>query len=342
MRVLVAGSNAVGNIGRFFFDAVQTLGYECAFVETDYLHDWSKPIYRLASRLLGRRPVKYWKINRQLLDIARRFHPQIIIVVKGMWISRETLAQLKTEIGCCLINFATDDPFNTAVSRPESRRSIPFYDLYACTKRAIMEDVRRAGGRNVIYVPFGYEPSLHFPERPATDGEAGLFASDVVFIGAADNDRLPMMQMIAERAKKQWTFCLYGGFWNRDSRMRKYHRGFALGREYRLAVSSAKINLGLVRRANRDGHAMRTFEIPACGAFMLAERTEEHLELFVENKEAAYFGPDEELLEKIDYYLVHDAERQRIAQAGYERVTSGKHTYRNRVQQILELAQALL
>jgi spore maturation protein CgeB len=97
-----------------------------------------------------------------------------------------------------------------------------------------------------------------------------------------------------------------------------------------------------VRRANRDGHAMRTFEIPACGAFMLAERTEEHLELFVENKEAAYFGPDEELLEKIDYYLVHDAERQRIAQAGYERVTSGKHTYRNRIQQILELAQALL
>jgi spore maturation protein CgeB len=205
-----------------------------------------------------------------------------------------------------------------------------------------MDEVQRAGCPNVVYVPFAYEPRLHFPERPSTSEEVSRFSSDVVFIGGADNDRLSMMHMVAEAVKKPWRFCLFGGFWNRDWRMRKYYRGFALGREYRLAVSGAKINLGLVRHSNRDGHAMRTFEIPACGAFMLAERTEEHMEFFIENKEAAYFGSDEELLEKIDYYLAHDTERQRIAQAGYERVTSGKHTYRDRVQQILELAQRSL
>ena len=109
---------------------------------------------------------------------------------------------------------------------------------------------------NASYVPFGYEPSLHFPERPATDEEARRFASDVVFIGGADQDRLPMMQMIAERAKKRWTFCLYGGFWNRDWRMRKYYCGFALGREYRLAVSAPRSTwAGEARQPRRPCHA---------------------------------------------------------------------------------------
>jgi spore maturation protein CgeB len=283
--------------------------------------------------------LNYWKINRQLLDVARQFHPQIVIVAKGMWISPETIEELKTEIGCYLINYATDDPFNAAVSRPDLIRSIPFYDLFVSTKRAIMEEIQRAGCSNVAFVPFAYEPRLHFPEQPSTGEEVRRFLSDVGFVGGADHDRVLMMRKLIAGP---WQVNLYGGFWNRDWTLRKYYCGFAIGREYRLAVRGAKINLGLVRHANRDGHAMRTFEIPACGAFMLAERTEEHMELFVENKEAVFFGSNDELWEKINYYLVHDAERQRIAQAGYERVRSGKHSYRDRVEQILDLAQALL
>ena len=74
---------------------------------------------------------------------------------------------------------------------------------------------------------------------------------------------------------------------------------------------------------------------------MLAERTEEHHELFEEDKDAVYFGSDEELLDKVSYYLSHDAERQRIAKAGYERVTAGANTYQDRLKQILESAKAL-
>ena len=90
-----------------------------------------------------------------------------------------------------------------------------------------------------------------------------------------------------------------------------------------------------------DGHAMRTFEIPACGGFMLAERTEEHMELFDEGKEADFFGPPEELGDKVRYYLKHDSKRMRMSEAAYQRVTTGRNTYKDRLEQILATSMSL-
>jgi spore maturation protein CgeB len=73
---------------------------------------------------------------------------------------------------------------------------------------------------------------------------------------------------------------LYEGFWDRSASLRRYWRGFALGGDFRMALGGTKVAGNLVRRANLDGHVIRSFEIPACGAFMLAERTAEHLALF--------------------------------------------------------------
>jgi hypothetical protein len=133
---------------------------------------------------------------------------------------------------------------------------------------------------------------------------------------------------------------LYGGYWTHTARFRPFARGFAVGRQYRVALHGAAIALCLVRRANRDGHAMRTFEIPACGAFMLAERTEEHLALFREGQEAAFFGSSEELVSKVRYYLAHADERRRIAQAGYNRIVNGGNTYRDRLSELVHAAAA--
>ena len=51
----------------------------------------------------------------------------------------------------------------------------------------------------------------------------------------------------------------------------------------------------------------------------MAERTNEHLSLFEENKEAVYFSSNKELLEKCKFYLKNDTERKQIIENGHKR-----------------------
>jgi hypothetical protein len=68
---------------------------------------------------------------------------------------------------------------------------------------------------------------------------------------------------------------LAGAYWDRYPAFRAYALGIK-----RALTAAAKVNLCLVRRANRDGHVMRSFEIAAIGGCMLAQDTDEHRDIF--------------------------------------------------------------
>ncbi|HET7265955.1 MAG TPA: glycosyltransferase [bacterium] len=338
-RVLLVDTTLYAPMSPFFVQPAAELGYDALFVdEAPYLRPLETSlVHKVAYRLLHRRPALRWRLNRTLVAAARRFRPELVVAVKGAYIMPATLRRIKEETGAVLVNYATDDPFNGANATPDLLHGISAYDVYACTKRAIMDDVKRAGGRIVVHTMFGYNPSVHFPEAPANDAEAQRFQSDVAFVGGADPDRFADLEPLLADVDLSPAF--YGGYWSRDPRFGRHARGFAVGRDYRLALGGARIVLCLVRRANRDGHAMRSFEIPACGAFMLAERTDEHLAVFREDVEAAFFESREEMIDKIRYYLAHDDARRRIARAGCTRVIAGGHTYRDRLREIVRTAE---
>ena len=295
--------------------------------------------YRLAANVFHyrRHPVFESDLNCELVDRAISFKPNLILVLMGFHIAPASLAAIKAATSATTVNYATDDPFNKRIGTRNLVESIPSYDLYACTKRAIMDDVSRAGCNDVRYIRFGYKPSAHFFDPPRSAQELRSFGADVAFVGEGDADRLPFITSLVE-AVPNLNLALYGGLWNLRSSTRPYFRGGVHGREFRMALGGAKIAVNLVRRENRDDHVMRTFEGPACGAFMLNERTDDHLDLFREDHEAAYFSSAEELVDKVQYYLAHDAERERIRQAGHVRTLTAGHSYRHRLEEIIETA----
>ena len=151
--------------------------------------------------------------------------------------------------------------------------------------------------------------------------------------GGADSDRVPYMVALTRAGLN---VALYGGYWTRFPETKAYSRGQADPRTLRKAIGGAKIALGLVRRANRDGHSMRTFEVPAIGACMLVEDTEDHREIFgEEGKTVVYFNNIDRMIEKARWLRGSDEERQRLAGSLHKLITSGKHTYSDRLTRML-------
>ena len=86
-----------------------------------------------------------------------------------------------------------------------------------------------------------------------------------------------------------------------------------------------------------DDVNMRCFEAPCAGAMLLTNRIKNDglYEIFEEDKHAVFYDNNEEMIEKIKYYLEHDEERERIAQAGHERVVN-HFTYYHSLKNILD------
>jgi spore maturation protein CgeB len=68
---------------------------------------------------------------------------------------------------------------------------------------------------------------------------------------------------------------------------------------------------------------------------MLHERTEEAMGYFSEGRECAYFSDADELIEKIEYYLVHEEERRALAEAGHRRCITSGYSADDRINSII-------
>jgi hypothetical protein len=158
----------------------------------------------------------------------------------------------------------------------------------------------------------------------------------VGFIGQWEADRAASLSALAVAGIpiRAW-----GYTWERmkhvPSGMRLENRPL-WGDDYAKGICAFDINLCFLRKCNRDRQTTRSIEIPACGAFMLAERTEEHLHLFEEGIEAEFFSSSDELLTKTKYYLQHDDQRRLVAQRGYERCQRNGYSYHDRLSKVIQ------
>jgi len=139
---------------------------------------------------------------------------------------------------------------------------------------------------------------------------------------------------------------IWGEQWSAANRRRGLEtvvQGRAVeGEEYVRAIAASKISLCILSEPRTGSSAgdqitSRTFHIPACGGFMLHERTAELLEVLREPDEVACFADVNELVGQVEQYLADDAQRARIAARGRERVESG-HSWDHRMREILDHA----
>jgi len=337
MKVLITGEKRVNGLTNTFVRAFEKLGCDSVvFAEADL---YSKYFPRLKNKYTNR---LFWKLfclplQKEFLVAAKKEKPDLILILKGWHFCPETILAVKKELPKTKIFcFNPDNPFNTwhsGASNSWIRKSIPLYDVYFIWGKFLIDKIKKAGAKRVEYLPFGYDSKLHYPVV-ASEDERKIYGSDVAFIGSWDEEREIWLSCLLGYDLKIW-----GNAWRKvDPKLQQKWQGReAVGEEFSKVCNSAKIVLNIIRKQNGSAHNMRTFEVPACGGFLLSVRTDEAKIFFEEDKEAAYFSSPEELKEKINFYLDNNELRKKVAEAGYERLLNSGYAYTDRAKKIIEI-----
>jgi spore maturation protein CgeB len=284
-------------------------------------------------------PPDLTQTNNTILRKVQNGHFDIVWIEKGNNVWPRTLRAAK-EVSptTLLVSYTEDDMFAPHNRSVFYTRGLKHYDVVFTTKsyNCTPNELPSLGAKRVIFVDNTFDIHVHRPITVTLD-DVEAFGGDVGFIGTYERERAESMLYLARNGV---SVSVWGNGW---SKLVGYHPNLLIedrplyGDDYVKELCATRINLCFLRKINRDLQTARTMEIPACGAFMLAERTGEHLRLFEEGKEAAYFGSNEELLEKVRYYLNHEVERSAIASAGRKRCLDSGYSHHERLKYMLSV-----
>lgn len=84
--------------------------------------------------------------------------------------------------------------------------------------------------------------------------------------------------------------------------------------------ANSKINLNISLRSIQSGIPLRCMDILGAGGFLFTNFQADFLDYFIPNEDFVYYESEEDLCEKIHFYLSHEQLRKEIAQNGYEKV----------------------
>ena len=337
MSLLIVGYTGLTHVGASFARAAEGLGVRPQFVDAERAFAAPRLLRHVAWHWRGHRPPALRALSAEVVSACARSRPRWLLTTGLAPVDAWALKAIG-QMGIQRLNFLTDDPWNPSLRAGWFFDALRQYDRVYSPRAANLDDLMRHGCRGVAYLPFGFDPELSFPQEPATAVEWAQLASDVAFVGGADRDRVPFVDALIRTGLR---VAIYGGYWDRFPETRRHARGHADLATVRKVTRAASVSLCLVRRANRDDHVMRSFEIAAMRGCMLVEDTPAHRALFGPHGEAVvYFQTVPEMLDQVRRLLGSKTDRQRLAAAVYQRVHAGSNTYADRLRTMLNLDEA--
>ena len=173
------------------------------------------------------------------------------------------------------------------------------------------EQLSKSLGRDVEWLPLACDPVIHARQEVPQ-------SYDLSFVGnLIGQERMRLVQLL-------------------KARFPSIHVGRHYFEEMAAVYTASRL---VFNRSVADDVNMRVFEALCSGSLLVTNdlATNGQEELFKTARHLITYGDDEELLDKIRFYLKNEAARERIAAAGQQEVIA-KHTYRHRMERILAAA----
>jgi spore maturation protein CgeB len=342
MKIVYAAGLTLNDSSLYRLWALKRLGHHVIPLNSFEYESANRLVRKIVFRLSAGPAVD--RLNRDLIHIVEREKPDLLWTDKLLWMRSTTLDRLRA-LSITTVSYMIDNPFGTRRD-PGWRlymKNIPYYDLHVVQRDENISDYRSRGARDVIKIQTAYEPTIHYP--PPSDWSDKDRTREVSFIGTPYDDRAQFLTRLWSEYGVPVT--VSGGVvWKNalgpDATNAIYKSDGELFRdEYREGIWKSKINLSFITHSNRDEFVHKSFEIAGCGGFLLAERSEGHLQRFRENEEAVFFSTIEECIQKIRLYLPDEQARAQIAAAGSARAERDGYYNDRQVALIIERAKQI-
>lgn len=243
-----------------------------------------------------------------------------------IWTDRPDLSELGPDDLFVFVDPAPDWPLGlealpcpTAAYMIDVHRNLPirlalsrFFDAVFVAQKDYVPEFAAIGHRHAYWLPLGCDPVLHHKPSETRD-------LDVGFVGQLGLEGTPRHKTLTTILPRY--------------RTNDYHR-FYQPEDMAEIYGRSKIVFNV--SVNGDVN-MRVFEAWAAGALLVTDRIDNGFdEIFRDGVNCVCYSSPDEAVEKLDYYLAHDAEREAIAAEGL-RAGLAEHTYAERWQRLMEL-----
>lgn len=268
--------------------------------------------------------------RRQIVSAqVAEYRPDVLYVFEWSPLGDAFLAEMKSRVRLLVGQIASPLPDD---------RTFAAYDLMISSFPPIVHYFRTAGMDSEL-LRLAFDPRI--PEKLSP--QAPLY--DVTFVGGfapSHEHRVPWL----ERLLSDLSVDVFGYGIERvptGSPIRAHYRGSAWGWRMYEVLQRSRITLNLHARISvrgtvhtRFANNMRLYEATGVGTCLVTESKENMAELFEPGKEVVTYDDPDECVEKLRYYLGHDAARCTVGQAGQAR-TLATHTYAHRIAELLDI-----
>lgn len=271
---------------------------------------------------------------------TRVFIPELAFTLVGFKIPIQMVQWLKKQQIKTAVWF-TEDPYFMDRTQLLSQ----YYDFVFTIDSAALEFYKNNGHLYAYQFSLATEPQVFKPKQVEQK-----YRSDICIVGYPYPNRIQLIQYLLQNTSYKikvvgkWTNPL---FRFRTNQNLVIHEGWVEPSVVASFYNGAKIVLNTHRpfnlRQNQNKMGIigksinnRTFDVAACGSFQLIEFKEDLPTHFLDDDEIVSFSNNQELVQKLDYYMKYEEERQRIADNARKRVLK-EHTFENRLEKMLGL-----
>lgn len=277
----------------------------------------------------------------KITTILEKELPNLVLTLHGNFLSRNIMKTIK-DMGYQSAIWFVDDPYeidNTVTY------ATWFTHVFTIEKSCI-PIYQQAGIKSVHWLPLGTFPDYFHPINVENK-----YKSDICIVGTAFDKRIEIIDSLSDYLLTKKTLII-GRWWKRlksYSKMKNHiiNRLIPPGETARY-FNGAKINLNIHRTADdrtaelnskriaAETPNVRTFDIAACQAFQITDFRTQLDKFFIPEQEIITFKNNNDLKDKIEYYLNHQEERKTIANLAREK-TLNNNTMYHRLKKILTI-----